>query len=75
MNILFNITKDEVLALCQQHGLSGHEQEIALMILEGRAAAPLQNFSPAIRRLVAEVSDRVRERNGELRGDIGHAHY
>ncbi|HEY5505414.1 MAG TPA: hypothetical protein VIK28_09670, partial [Sedimentisphaerales bacterium] len=67
--------RDEVLALCQQHGLSEHEQEVALMILEGRAAAPLQNFSLAIRQLVAEVTDRIRERNGEFKGAIEPGRY
>jgi hypothetical protein len=75
MNALANIDKREILELCRQHGLSEFESTAAMMILNGKSAFPLQNYNQAIRRLIAEVVDRVRERNGEFKGEIGHAHY
>ena len=67
-----NIDEAEVKALCVQHGLTEHEATAAIMFLQGRGACPITNYNAAIRRVVAEVSDRVKERAGELRGNINY---
>ena len=74
-NLLTNIDEAEVRALCAQHGLTEHETATAIVFLQGRAAAPLRNFSPAIRQLAAEVTDRIKERAGELRGPLEPGRY
>jgi len=75
MNLPTNIDEREIRELCRQHGLSEFESTTAVMILNGQGACPLQSYNEAIRRLVAEVTDRIRERNGEFKGNIEPAHY
>jgi len=64
--------EQEVRALCQQHGLTEHEVTATIMFLQGKGACPIKNYSPAIRQVVAEVSDNIKARNGELRGNISY---
>jgi hypothetical protein len=74
-NLLTNIDEAEVRALCVQNGLTEHETTAAIMFLQGNGAFPIVNYNNAVRQLVAEVSDRVKERNGELRGPLEPTRY
>jgi hypothetical protein len=70
-----NDDESEFRLLCAQRGLTPHESDAAIAFLQGRAACPIKNYSNQIRQAVAVISDIIRERNGELRGNIEHAHY